>query len=1252
MSAIDQVIARARMAGESGFSERRQFKLARSRAIEKLRRFALANPYFYVLELIQAAVAGGAEFVDVGCGGGDITISWVGGALSEDELAQLFDFLFASKQRVDIAHVRSLALGVNAVLLFSPESVIIESGDGSAAGTARMVIGEGAEQVDVGRGEGRMAGTFVRVTGLDRAKVRRETGHRGDAEGSLEYGVIEQRCLTAPVPVMFNGTPLFGWSKQRVPGLFGYQKVRSFDEGDLYGTIGLNPSGGQAVFRLLTHGVWVQSYQHELIPNKWIGGVVCFDRLHKTVDHSGFVRDEVFDELWLRLLPYAEELVGARAVDSTQITTGEGLAYGINELRVCLREQPRAVVASPALSEAKVEAVAGIADRLDAQLLRAEADHLGRLRVLGGRELLLWYIDEDCDEDLRFYAQAELPPPGPASLLPVIELDPMTADKLLDLLAAASGTSIEEDERARIWRPALGESGQIQARLYTPTEPRAARRGLLVELTSTGRLLERRLFASAHPGRVLRVELPTAGPSRIRRQFEDRPLLWGIAERFAALCVPLLHEQDRRVLRGLGVGSIAATADEAKMALQVISRVTVTRLRGARPGRVSAGLSFSLLRAVTGFDPFAIPLLPTVSGAAMSLRALALLSDETGGLVYGRVPTVPADLEGLDTARILDLDEDREHTLLGLLGDSGYVRVDARDVLAEHAGLQVRDMAVGLRAYPDFPVLVEGPASALERLAALDAAGREALTAELVALLWARVLAAATGREEEEHRRQALRHLQWIACRIARTQESPDVAAELLELPLFLDLDGQAWCLRQVIASLQAPEGLLVYYAHVLGGAELGTLAAAVRGEGVARGGRPSTLAVSGFVYRLLVPLGRVRLAFDFDLDDLEAGHNPVTACEAFLVSDRFEASWGGGVLGVPARRLDEYRVQLSARERGAVGALDELARLYGLVGSIEIDAGAWTEQTLDAVVQRIDEQGEALLSALVARLPELAEDRQRYAVALEVLLTYVGEQLSLIGDHGGLFISLHTSLAERILGLPLFDIGGATRCSGERLVQRFRRHFESGGAQQAGAVDWPAILAKDTPAPALAWLDAHLQPARVILPASAGGEEAGGDDTTTTVTVTTTVTGALQPWPSERPLDAAGLAWNLDHWLERLRPDRRQPERGPAFSPTRVRIVEHALPGGSSIFGDDVGVEIHVAHPMVVAALADPGSRTLAWALLGLYGYINALWEFVRNSDEMSFQRVVAQALSSGELGLLEPPAGAAGGRGAAGPS
>ena len=90
---------------------------------------------------------------------------------------------------------------------------------------------------------------------------------------------------------------------------------------------------------------------------------------------------------------------------------------------------------------------------------------------------------------------------------------------------------------------------------------------------------------------------------------------------------------------------------------------------------------------MAGVDPFSLELLRTVSGRTLSLRVLALLCDENAGLVYGTIDEVPADLEGLDTDRILALDAASERTLIGLLGEASYVRVDARDVLAEHVRL-------------------------------------------------------------------------------------------------------------------------------------------------------------------------------------------------------------------------------------------------------------------------------------------------------------------------------------------------------------------------------------------------------------------------------------------------------------------------------------------------------------------------------------------------------------------------------------
>jgi hypothetical protein len=1280
MSAIDEVIARARQGG-AGFSERKQFKLARRRAIEKLRRFALADPYFYILEIIQAAIAGGADFVDIACAEGEVLISWTGSSLREDELAQLFDFLFASKERVDLAHVRSLALGVNALMLFEPEQVVIESGDGTPGNTARMVVRAGAESVEVGRGTGTMAGTYVRASKLDRKKVAAETGRKGGDDGGLEYATVETRCLTAPVPLVFNGQPLFGWSRQKVPNLFGYEKARSFDEGDLYGSIGLKPHGGEPSFQLLTHGVWVQSYQYELIKGHKIGGVICFDRLHKTVDHSGFVRDDRFEELWLRLRPHAEAMLGGKETGIAKITSAGGMAYSPNELRELLRGHPRVVLLPPDEANASAASIptwrgSTIARMLDAELLRVPDTQVSAVRVLGGRDVLVWRPHVDDSEDQEFYNQAPLELPEPY-LLPPVDLAAPSIDALVTSLlgeVSASGEPVNPEIWTRVLdemraggrlavearegplaarvaaqlRVMLGETGAIRATLFTPVHPESAGsgRGLLVRVTSAGRLLEQRSFASAYPGRVLDVELPTAQPSTMRRH----AISVRIAEVFAELAVPVLREQDRRTLAGLGVGKIEPDSAAARLALQVLARVTVTRLRTTRPGRMAPGLSFSLLRPIAGTDPFSLELLRTVSGRRLSLRALALLSDETAGLVYGTITEVPADLDGLDTDRILGLDAASERTLIGLLGEAGYVRVDARDVLAEHRGVKVRDIAIGLREYVEFPLPIEGQVERVDSLAILDEQGRAELLDALVQGLVDRMLGRADDRHgdhlaHEEHRRQAVRLLQWYACReLAAGHGDALERRQLLDLPLFIDIDGRAWSLRQVHVSLCSREGLLVHHAHVFGASELGVLTEAVLMPRASTG-QPSSLAVSAFCHRLLLPLGRVRIAFDFDLDDIEAARGPVKS--AFLVSVPFESPTATGVLGVPAGRLSEYRIQVRVRGRGSIAALDEVAHQYGIVGSIELDDADWDEATVDELLGRIDVHAHALLETLITKLPELNHDDEHEAKrshsredeAVRVLLHLLGEQLTLTLGPTGLVAELGSALAQRIASLPLFDTGATTLVSAQRMIDRFRRHFETAVATVATRadappvprLDWSSVLVPGALPSVLAWLDARLQPSRVVTPASVGAStQAASPDP------------ARDEWPTwnpDRRLPLTMLAANLGHWLERLRPDPRERD-GQRERATRVWVAPHQVNedgNGDLIAGGDMRIDIYGAHPLIEQVCASPTASNFGWVLLAVYAFLNAGTTLISNFHEVQFQLIVADALLDGRLRVLE---------------
>lgn len=1267
MSAIDQVIARARMAGDIGFTERRQFKLARSRAIEKLRRFALADPYFYILELIQSAIASGATWVDIGCGernSDDVRVSWTGGAhLREAELGALFDFLFAAKDRVDIAQTRSLALGVNALMLFAPTMIVIESGDGSEGGTTRMVIRQGIDQVDVGKAEGVLHGTYVRAIGLDRAKVARETHRAGTREGGLEYATIELRCLAAPVPIVFNGESMFGWSSQKIPRI-AYEKRVEIDEGDLYGVLGLNPRGGPPSFQLLTHGVWVQSYTHELVPKQLFGGILCFNRLRKTVDHSGFVRDEVFEELWIRLAPYAQQLLGGGDVDNQpKILGAGGNELSVPELRALLAEHPR-VLAVPAKLDAKSEAferARSLAQLLDAELLRVPDTQQTALRVLGGRELLIFRPSLAAGTDELVYARPATPEPSGPALLPPATLDSLTSLQLIEQLGPAAverkpGEPPPHQGRALLTREALGraigETGSCTATLYAPLALAEARDGLLVRIMIEGRrLIESLLLPSAWAGRVLDIVLPTCSPFTLahlgRRSGVD--LYGAIAGVFLERARPLLLEQDRRTLAGLGVGTLELGSPAAKLAVQTLARTLVTRVRSTRVGRASLGLAFSLLHDIPHGDPLALPLLRTVSGRnpirpdveGLSVRDLALLSDLGGGLVYGVVPDVEADLEGLDPDRILALDRADERHLVGLLGESGYVRIDARDEIArvefEGRRFVVRDIALGLHDYGDFPVLLE-PGG--DDPSGLD--GERLLDALIIALRGRLLAPPGPDRvASEELRRHALRHLQWTACRVAalgQLERRPELAA----LPLFLDHLGQAWSLAALLPSLRGAVGhggLIVHYAHGLGAAELGVLAEAItHATPHPPDAQLGAIACSGFLVRLLAGLGRIRIAGDFDLDDHEAKQGTSRVSEAMLVRETVELAGARCTFGVPSRVPDDAWLPVYEREPTGLRAIGLIEPPFrGMVGLIEVDERTQRDTLVDALERELPCAGQRLLEALLARLPELegAGREREHQAALCTLFEHAAAQLSLLGEPGLMHVQVGSALADRVLGLPLFDVGGATLVGARRLLDHFRRTWMAAPDPSAlPSIDWARQLGPHTPTLLREWLLKHVQANRVTLIASRSRSPALAEREPPS---------GSRAWRPGQPFDEAALAWNLNHWLAELRPDPREclldeSDASSVFRrpPTRMWLMLGGTDEGTLFEGADHRLEIDATRPIVLRAIHEPSASHFAWLLLAVYAHLNTVTVSITNAHEQEFQRRVAAALLEGRLQLF----------------
>lgn len=1194
MAAIDDVIARARRPG--AFSERKRFTVARTRAIEKLRRFALADPHFYVLELIQSAIANGAAYIDLDLQDDRCMLSYVGGGLRAHELGQLFDFLFASKDRADIGHVRELALGINAALLFEPARVTVESGDGTLANTTRMVMHKGAQEIEVGQPAQPLTGTYVHIEGMNRRAVASGWGKLSLGDRKRELDVIEERCLASPVPIIMNGTPLFGYSRQRTPGLFGYDHVVTIDEGDLYGALGSGPSFPNPSISLLTFGVSIQSKEVELVPGARMGGIVCYDRLRKTVDHSGIVEDEVLAQLWSRLKPYAALLATGRTHLSpwSAAFLGEHEAASPTMLRQRLAGARRVVIVP---SRIRLESPEGarasaIGQALEAPVLCVDDPDLGALRAMTGGQATFVAPELANPADTAFYTSAAAGPPARPWLASAVNAPPMSS---LEAAARVLGRPAN-DPFVPSFAAKLGV-GEIGATIYTPSA--AASDMLDVQVRSADRIAWAGRIASAYPGHLLVIDTPDTKRSALLAPLQGRAGAPSLAEALAVAVADhaagAFAEAFERAAATLVEADVEPHTSAASVVLAAVARAAIARLR------TPAGEGFACVDLVcVGESERALlkrPVLRTLAGTRLSVADLPELLAQGQGHLYGTNRDVPADLEGLDPSRILDLTLGDERILLDIFGEGAYVRIDRRDVLAEHRGVKVRDFAIGLREYPPLPLLVEG-----EDPRAWPASEQAACWDDLLGQLRSRAagiepaLPHSPSEQDdwEECRRQAVRHLRWFVASVA-PPELAELHARMAMRPLFVDAEGRSCSLAALVRQRSA---FGVVYGVTIGADRLGPVAAADRDTAVSR-----TLALDPATFLRLRSVLSLRPAFEVAMAPGEA-----EPASSWIASITIEDARLRGQIGVP-HRPENARIAIVLGD-GRRAGLPEIAHGYGVGGVVRLAAGAtWDEELLGLV-------RDAAARALRQVLDDLSaseHDEIGLTRRIEALLQHVHAHLAL-HVHADARITAHPvgELCDRILSLPIFAAAAGGRIPGWRLVHRFCTAVA--GREADPTRQMLGELARDVPAPLHELLARILHPGRLIRAAASARPVA--------------LPGIRHDYVSP---EHVRLASTLEHWIAKLRPD--------DHGPTRIQLT---YTEGEDFFaeGDMQQLWVNPWHPLVKNASKESNDdpTALAWLLLTLYGRINALEDPVTHEHERQFQLRVAQVVQAGQLGFVPP--------------
>ncbi|MFB6351739.1 MAG: hypothetical protein ABEN55_03720, partial [Bradymonadaceae bacterium] len=647
-----------------------------------------------------------------------------------------------------------------------------------------------------------------------------------------------------------------------------------------------------------------------------------------------------------------------------------------------------------------------------------------------------------------------------------------------------------------------------------------------------------------------------------------------------------------------------------RIALAALGRTALKRLRD-QDGEPGPEIHFSLLRSQPGPDLLSMPVVDALDGTSYSLRDLEEMMDQTAGLVYGAVPEVEPNLEGLDRSRILDLDLERERQLLTILGEGAYVRIDQRDVLAETGDHQVRDMAIGLRSYPDFPLLVEG-ADPTD----LDEQARETLVEKLVANLKSTYLADL----KPSIKREAVRHLQWFVCqRTLAAPEAPTYGVE--QLPLFLDGHGNQLDFRQVRRGLQSDEGVEMIDGRSSDVCELGSLT----GEELTRSqaSKASHLMMNTWVYRLLSAHGGVRGAFEFNFTDDEAADIDPSPDDAFLQKRTVDTEAFSGQIGVPLRSVSTPTVAVVDNQKRSYRMHDP-STTYGVTGFLQIEHGDVREHWSD-LQSRVALEGRKLLTALSNEIPELDPDDDRFRRAFEALFGFAARHLQMTREPDGTVRpQIEHPLAQKIFELPLFPTQIGNPVSALRLIREFCL------AQSTDGLDERVPLNDDPPEHLQLWLDRHLTLENVVAPAES------------------------KPRPTDDADAPETLADRLAHWLGKLRPDD-GPETpanadgldvGQQYQ-TRVYLADAPdAPDVPVEFGadqvckylDDVPngevfstLLLNPDHPYVHEATSDP--RAFAWLLLRAYAdinHINDVLEPVTNDHELEFQRRVADSLDA----------------------
>ncbi len=917
---------------------------------------------------------------------------------------------------------------------------------------------------------------------------------------------------------------------------------------------------------------------------------------------------------------------------------------------------------------------------MKAPVLAVREEDLSSVISLAGPTAEILRPNLESTLDVRFFlAPPAGPPPRPwliapevigeASLLDVVDVLPRPSDapRISPRTANALNSTMDElrdlqkihallaerprpDDTPAQWRARRLDSrgSSLTARVYSPVSAEELTDGENVQVRVADRVIWSGHRDDINPGQLVIVEVRDVPPMSLRqRTFGHHSPQ--VAEALAAV---LIDQHRGRLERAAGRAVRAALRHEfepgtqaAALVLSALSQRVVKRIR---PATAEHRIRFALVDVE--FAPQALdrPLLRTLDGRGVSLRDLEEFFTRGRGLIYGVRTGVEPDLEGLDRSWILQLNGAEELLLISLVGPSAYVRIDRRDVLARYGrdpfsvpvdestgaadlawnrelamtthGQDVfcRDLAVGLREYPDLPLLLEGPAIDDGSFFSWPFDRKADCYAQLVGQLARRVRtevdrSAPDAWDEEEHRRQAWRHLQYFVLRRRDFEETAHI--EFFDtFPLFRTSDGR-YCDLRAIRNCVERQGAPL---RMLDGWSQCAADAPFNGPWENRTTHGKNLVVKelGMHPYLLYLLGESVVGAAESMlsaSEVQALHGDE---EVFLEEIRFDDDLLEGVIGVPMKPVDTPGVLLFGADRETAQLRRDLGTTFGAIGKVRMKPGA----AIDAANRHLSSSCSDLLGHLLARTPRFdrhGTEAELYDRALEVLLYYVGTQLYwrlLPGPE--IRMDLRTPLAREILHAPLFGSTRGLPINAARLCHHFARQAAVALTEGNETVDLTVDEYSDIPSPLQQWIDEHLTLEQLGRPSCYRDRP---------------------PRPADSRQDP--LSATLQYWLHHLRPDSARPAEIGVRADRFFRDSQAGRFCSVSIDDNADRVWLNSGHWLTRWLQHDGESspRSIAWALLAIYAQINNRSDLVTNADELLFQQRVVTAMERGELRWID---------------